>query len=211
MDIVCIIDIKNMQEEYSAALEFIKVINEIQSNQSAELKNMILEIVNKISISVGTIQNRCAPRYFEEPISLSGRGNLSSQSIQKRHSFTEKDVYALRGKDMQLKFHVRVHLITENCSDGVQEDELNHLQYLALFLKKISCFFPSEEKKYVSVFIVPLTGSEYPFCDQNDNIDYTTYTYISKYLRLLSKRYTGVIYGVKEEKSRPVVKSLDFG
>lgn len=210
MDTVCIIDIKNMQEEYSTALEFIKVINEIQSNRSVELKNVILEIVNKISISVGTIQNRCAPRYFEEPISLSGRGNFSSQSIQKRHSFTEKDVYALQGKDTQLKFHVRVHLITENCSDGVQEDELNHLQYLALFLKRISCFFPSEEKRYVSVFIVPLTGSEYPFCDQNGNIDYTTYTYISKYLRLLSKRYTGVIYGVKEEKSRPVVKSLDF-
>ena len=210
MDTVYIFDIKNRQEEYSAVLEFIRGVRETQPGKSAERRSVIEKIAKKISISVGTTINNIAKVYYEQPIQSSGEENITSEGIQGRHLFCDKDLYALPGKNAHIKFHIRVHLIVENNSGGVSEAELIHLQYLALLLKKMSYYFPIEELKYVSVFIVPLTGESYPFCDQNNNIDYTTYTYVSKYLRLLSKQYRGIIYGVKEKQREPYVRSLNF-
>lgn len=132
----------------------------------------------------------------------------------------------LKNKLIMIRFHIRVHFAENNCLGILTERELIHLQYLAMFLKKANSYFlfdsqdvnigqePEEWnqflKKVLTVFIVPLTHPEYPFSNRKGIIDYSTYVYVSQHLRLLSKRYTGVIYGVDEEANYPVVTSLDF-
>ena len=153
MDTVYIFDIKNRQEEYSAVLEFIRGVRETQPGKSAERRSVIEKIAKKISISVGTTINNIDERiYYEQPSTVIRRRNITSEGIQGRHLFCDKDLYALPGKNAHIKFHIRVHLIVENNSGGVSEAELIHLQYLALLLKKMSYYFPIEELKYVSCF-----------------------------------------------------------
>lgn len=222
---IYIMDLKNCQEEYAAALDFIKSIEDRRNGTFEERQQKMIMTAKIISVSVGEVKNNCAPRYFEEPISVSERGEISAESIQNKHKFTERDSDILKRKPEKVRFHIRVHLTEHSCIGMPEEREIIHLQYLSMLLKRVSQIFLVEKnnaniehrnkweeelKKRLTVFIVPLTSSEYPFSNQGGQIDYSTYVYVSEHLRLLSKRYTGVIYGVDVEMEHPVVKSLDF-
>lgn len=226
---IYILDLKNRQEEYAAALDFIKAIKDEKKRTIEERQQIMIKIAEKISIFAAEIKNDFSARYLEEPISISERGNVSVGSVQNKHKFTESDTYILERKSEVIRFHIRVHLSEQRCFEKTEESEIIHLQYLAMLLKRVSHYFlldteiirveqnikMEEElnrqlKKHLTVFIVPLTSSEYPFSDYNGQIDYYTYICASRYLRLLSKRYTGVIYGVDEVMGSPVVTSLDF-
>ena len=222
---IYIMDLKNRQEEYAAALDFIKSIEDRRNGTIVERQQKMIKIAKRISVSVGEVKNDCSPRYFEEPISVPKKGGIFAESVQNKHKFAEKDSNALNGKMEMVKFHIRVHLTEYGCSGMPEEREIIHLQYLSMLLKRVSQIFlvdkkeanveqknNSEEelKKHLTVFIVPLTSPDYPFSDRDGQIDYFTYVYVSEHLRLLSKRYTGVIYGVDLEMERPIVTSLDF-
>jgi len=215
-------DLENRQEEYAAALEFIKSIENERNETFEERQQRMIKIAKSINVLVGEVKNNCSPRYFEEPISVSGRGGVFTESIQNKHKFAERESDISKEKSEEIKIHIRVHLIEHAC---LGMPEIVHLQYLAMLLKRVSQLFfngkknanieqgnkwENELKKHLTVFIVPLTSSEYPFSNQEGQIDYSTYVYVSEYLRLLSKRYTGVIYGVDVEMEHPVVTSLDF-
>lgn len=223
---IYIIDLKNCQKDYTAALDFIRVIEDKLSGTIEERQQIMMRMAGEVSVSVGDVKNNFSPRYLEEPISISGRGKSTNECIQNRHKFTEKDSYILNSKSIMIRFHIRVHFAENNGLEILTERELIHLQYLAMFLKKVNSYFLldsqdeniSQEqvegnrflKNFLTVFIVPLTSPDYPFSNRNGMIDFSTYVYVSQHLRLLSKRYTGVIYGVDEEVNYPVVTSLDF-
>ena len=230
MDKIYIINLKNNEEDYANALEFIKII-ECERNSKIEVKKKILDrILNKIIVQVGDVQRGISPRYLEQPVSVSGRGDISAEVIRNIHHFCGKDLIALNEENRKGRYQIRVYF-EYDCNSAIKESELIRLQYLAMFLKRVGWYFVSGEvlkradvyeetkviedlvekelKKHLTVFIVPGTGL-YPFKNENDQIDFSTYTHVSRYLRLLSKRYTGVIYGVDEELGQPVVTSLDF-
>lgn len=220
-----IMDLENCQEKYAAALDFIKAIEDGKNGTIAERQHKLLEAAELISVSVALVKSNCSPRYFEEPMSMPARGGVSVESIQNKHEFTERDTYIVRRTPEKVKFHIRVHLAGHGHLDKPEEKDIIHLQYLAMLLKRASQFWgvdkketdieqkntwEDELKKHLTVFIVPLTSSEYPFKNQNGQIDYSTYRYVSQHLRLLSKRYTGVIYGVDTDNNSPSVTSLEF-
>lgn len=222
---ICIMDLKNFQEEYAAALDFIKAIEDMKNGTIAERQQKLIKTAEIISVSVAVVKNNCSPRYFEEPISIPARGGIPTESIQNKHRFTERDVNILGREPEIVKFHIRVHLAEHESLDKPKEKEIINLQYLAMLLKRASQFWgvdkkeddikqrntwDDELKRHLTVFIVPLTSSEYPFKNRNGRIDDFTYEYVSQHLRLLSKRYTGVIYGVDIENNRPIVTSLNF-
>lgn len=224
---IYIMDLKNCQEEYAIALDFIKSAVDGKNGTIGERRNRMIKAAKSICVSVGEVINNCSPRYFEEPISVPQRGGVSADCVQNKHKFTESDsIKLLNRKVEKVRFHIRIHL-TEHGNLGMPlEREIINLQYLSMLLKRVSQIFlfdkkdenvaqirtrKEELKSYLTVFIVPLTASEYPFSNQYGQVDYSTYRYVSEYLRLLSKRYTGVIYGVNEEMERSiVVTSLDF-
>lgn len=229
MSTIYVMDLKNRQEEYAAALDFIKAIEDEKNGTIEERRQTMISMAEKIFVSVGEVKNNFSARYLEEPISMSERGNNSAECVQNKHRFAERDSYILKRKPKRIRYHIRVHFIESSCLKMVQESDLIYLQYLAMFLKRVSPYFlfdveaakikqeqeKEEElnrqlKKYLTVFIVPLTSSNYPFSDQSGQIDYSTYASVSQYLRLLSKRYTGVIFGVDEVMGHPLVTSLDF-
>lgn len=222
---IYIMDLKNRQEEYAVALDFIKSIEDGKSGTIKERQQRMMKAAKSISVFAGEVKNNFSPRYFEEPIRVSERGNIPAESIRNRHKFTEKDTDILKSKAGRVKFHIRVHLTAHSSLGRPEEREIIHLQYLSMLLKRVGQIvlanrkdenvdqrnqWEEELKKYLTVFIVPLTASEYPFSNQSGQIDYSTYIYVSEHLRLLSKRYTGIIYGVDSEMECPVVTSLDF-
>ncbi|MDE7424686.1 MAG: hypothetical protein K2N51_13530 [Lachnospiraceae bacterium] len=234
MDKLCILNLKNRQEEYAAALDFIKAVEEEKSGTVDERKKILLEMVKKISISLGNVQKDISVRYLEQPMKVTGRGKNHAESIQNMHNFGVKDTVILERKNQNIRYQIRIHFNRSMDFDTIEESELMYLQYLAMFLKRVSGFFIYDEKpeltetlqrqiqtsncnlaeqelkKHLTVFIVPTTGDIYPYENQNGKIDYNTYISVSRYLRLLSKQYTGVIYGVDESSNQPVVTSLDF-
>jgi len=229
MGIICIMDLKNRQDEYAAALAFIKALEMEGKENVQERRQVMRKMAEKISVSVGEVKSQFSARYLEEPMSISKRGIRFLDSVQNKHSFSENDGYLRRDKKEPIRYHVRIHFSQDGHTENLEGDELIHLQYLAMFLKQASRYIlpvletgnddqkQSQEEKLskilknqLSVFIVPLTGSEYPFLDGEGRIDYSTYVYVSRYLRLLSKRYTGVIYGLDEIGGKPTVTSLDF-
>lgn len=97
-------------------------------------------------------------------------------------------------------YHLRVHF-PEN------EDCIINLQYLALLLISLERkkFFESKIRKRLTVFLVPFSENYYPFNSNND-----LYKLASTYLRLMAKKYNGVIYGVTLNKDHSVVSAIDF-
>lgn len=234
MDILCILNLKNRQEEYAAALDFIKAVEEEKSGAVNKRKKILLEMAEKVSISLGNVQKGISARYLEQPMQVTGRGKNRAEGVQNIHSFGEKDTIILERKSQNIRYQIRINLKSSKDFDTIEESELMYLQYLAMFLKKVSQYFicegksenaellqehnqksydnlvEQELKRHLTVFIVPITGNIYPFMNQNGQIDYNTYISVSRYLRLLSKQYTGVIYGVDESSNQPIVTSLDF-
>ena len=100
-----------------------------------------------------------------------------------------------------LHFHIRIHPQIEKHS---RTDYLSNLQYLALFLQRMKQIGQITIFKRLSIFIVPLSGNYYPFSGDDGIIDFETCKVVSHYLRLLSKEYTGIIYGVQQKGNEAV-------
>lgn len=231
MSTLYVLDLKNRQEEYSAALEFIKAIEVSKTGEVDGRKRALLKSAERIAISVGNVAKTISPRYFEAPISAPDRGSNSVDCFNNRHKFCEQDTRILDRGEHDIRYHLRIHFGNNN-SNSFKESELLHLQYLAMLLKQASIYLEERKsreenglgnsetleensvdndlKKALTVFMVPITGDKYPFKNQEGNVDYKTYSYVSLHLRLLSKRYTGVIYGVDESFGEPKVTSLNF-
>ncbi|MCH5264761.1 MAG: hypothetical protein J1F02_02600 [Lachnospiraceae bacterium] len=207
MNTICIIELKNQQEDYAKCLDFIKTVEcETTHNRMEQLAQIVL----KLPIQIGYTQAGFSPRYIEEPIDMSERGKRANVSVQDKHSFADSDKHKLLSKKNSITYHLRIHFNGQD--DYGIGGEIINLQYLAMLLKYVEPITFKKEgiKRRLTVFMVPLTGTKFPFEDVHGNIDYDTYDFTSQYLRLLSKRYTGVIYGVKQSASGPVVTSLDF-
>lgn len=223
--IIYVLDVKNCQEEYAAALEFVKAVEDKSLGSLRERKDILVEMADRISIHVGSLSSNSSPRYLEQPLDTPAG---EKPVVQGSRLFKEEDAEILKKTDSKIRYQLRIHFKQGSSPDILEESELLHLQYLAMFLKRISLYFIPEDvakkgdpekqdkwaaeelTKHLSVFLVPVTKEKYPFKNLDNKIDYSTYTYMSRYLRLLSKRYTGVIYGVDEISGNPVVTSLDF-
>ncbi len=210
MNVVCIINIKNEQNYYAKCLDCIKIIE----GKNARVKHdthLLDEAVKDMHIQIGYMQGDFAPRYLEEPMEKFNKGFKTNGSIQNRHFLTNGDKELLLNTENNIVYHIRIHLNAETRYDTY--DDIIHLQYLAMLLMYLEPMLFAEKKvrKRLTVFVIPKTGREFPFEDGYGAIDYVTYDFISQYLRLLSKRYTGVIYGVTENRAgKPTVTSLNF-
>lgn len=207
---VCIIDITNKQESYAACLELIKCIEKGTEEKLSDL------LEDKLEVRIGKLANKIAVRYIEQPISYSERNAKKSGEVQDVIEDIEiVSIDMLQNTvffDSDTYYHIRIHLSERNINEEIQKREFVNFQYLALLLIYLERIFFSKKilAKTLSVFVVPVTGKKYPFEDQDGNIDIKTYTMVSKYLRLLSNQYKGIIYGVTRKKGNIVVASLDF-
>lgn len=219
-DKIIYFDLKNSQKEYAAALKFIKILEDRYGIKEDDFTKELLEIKKRIKICTGELERDISPRYYEQPLDLSGKGSRIGEIVKNKHELQTSDFNNLSWY-RNIRYYVRIHFGQNYDMEMINESELIHLQYLAMFLKQAGMYFKKskktgesnedEIKKYLTVFLLPMTASQYPFQNKNGEIDYSVYVYASRYLRLLSKRYTGVIYGVDESSARQlVVTSLDF-
>lgn len=169
----------------------------------------IRSIVNDSQIFGGVApREKLAKRYFEVPLrSL----NSESEPLVKQ----TKKLMMDRIQDKILDYaetniyHLRVHL-SHDLAGGIQN--LMELRYLALLLQRLRHLIDEKyaAKSRISIFIVPTSAPEYPFKDQEGAVDTKTYQMVSTYLRLISKAYTGTVYGVVDQNGTSVVKALNF-
>ena len=213
---IYVFEINNRQSDYVTCLQFIEILENYVMNKKEKM-DKLLNLCNMINVYVGESEKNSGDKYLEMPLKkiVHKMNNLTKENKEeiKEISF-EKE--RLRKDNLELylnheelvQYHLRINMYDIEAEAG---KDLVDLQYLALFLKKLEFdgFFDHEDRK-VSVFIIPNTNNDYPFEDQEGNVDYETYKVVSQYLRLLSKRYTGIIYGVTKSKGELDIKALDF-
>lgn len=205
-----VFELQNKQDHYAQCLEFIEIMEGFKTDTEKESQlASIKSIVEKIRIFGGIApKNKLAKRYFEVPLRDS---NLESMPLVKK----TKRLEAERIQDTILNYadtnmyHLRVHLSYDQAGE-IQD--LMELRYLALLLQRLRRLI---NEKYaagsrISVFIVPGSAPEYPFQNQEGAVDTRTYQTVSMYLRLISKAYTGTVYGVGRQTDNSMVQALDF-
>lgn len=216
---ICIFDIDNVQADYALCLQFIKT-NENKEISADEKWQLLRRLKDLLNITAGDINAGVAIRYLESPL-LSTSENIQSGIFQKTavmnaHKFGEKDLHDVIYAGKNISYHIRVHLDKSKESGKIEPGEFINLQYLALLIKNLDKQTKDDMQHYMkrrlSVFIVPFTGDTYPFRDNGQNIDCDSYLLVSQYLRLLTKEYTGMIYGVVLEKDDKTasIKPLDY-
>ena len=198
---VLIFDIDNNQESYASCLEFIL---ELESGQpSLDLLRSFLE--DGLCVTACLAPKR-ALIYLEQPIIVDGKQEEPGIKCNARPLTIRnlRDETLLRLKE--LAYHVRVHF---DKNADTASASLPQFRYLALMLQRLEFLFKdrSESKKRLSIFLVPSTCSNYPFADTEGVVDHDTYNMASRFLRLLAKDYTGVIYGVPRSEN---VRVLNF-
>lgn len=207
---ICIFDINNSQEDYARCLEFIKTIEskELFFDDKSE---RISKLSKKMKISVGDMNKGGAYLYIEKPMSVTNTMQ-EPESIYHRCINEMRDVFDILEEDIERHYHLRVHFSNRLSVQNNAENEFVQLQYLALLLRYFEDydFIKGKIKRDITVFFVPSTGEEYPFLNQNNEIDTDTYALASQYLRLLTKKYNGVIYGAIKEKGEVTVTALEF-
>ena len=216
---IYIFDIDNIQRNYALCLQFIK-INEKKEFNANKKQQLLRKLKDLLKITVGDINTGVAIRYLESPMSSSSE-NMQSDNPQKTvvmnaHKFDETDLHDMIYTEKNKNYHIRVHLDKSEKSGKIEPKEFINLQYLALLIKSLDAQAKDEKSHYrkrrLSVFIVPFTGNTYPFQDARKNIDCDSYLLVSQYLRLLTKEYTGMIYGVtlKKKDKTVLIKPLDY-
>ncbi len=208
-----VFDINNSQEDYAMCLEFIKIY-EAKNKSIYEKINDLLEIVEKQKIVLREFEEKASYRWIEEPIQKRGQSYEEA-----RYAFEEKIhnsimlnkelLHVLLTDKRELHYHIRVHMEFEG--QKIKSGNLVHLQYLALLLKRLSCmgFFEEKIKKELSVFLVPSSNDKYPFLDSKGVFDDKIYNVASQYLRLIAKKYSGVIYCVENKKNHVRVHAIE--
>lgn len=203
-----IFDLQNTQAEYAYCLEFISILycrskQQVDSDRIERLR----QLAHMIHIS-GTRVPECAKNYYEEPLKVGTLEIPPTVNIAKKVEHIKPSI--LNEPPNSMHFHIRIHLGNDNSQIG----HLAELHYLALLIQRLDHILKldsvSNLNQQVSVFIVPHSAECYPFKDANKAVDLDTYQIVSSYLRLLSKNYTGIIYGVVPRKEGVAVRALDF-
>lgn len=215
-DILYIFDLQNTHEEYARCLEFIMILQGHSAiSDKQEQFNRICQLTKVISVA-GIWAPNCAKNYYEEPLKSSEFTNqpIITEAKKLKPEFIQMSILEMPPVSMQ--FHIRVHLSE---TKELQVSSLSNLHYLALLLQRLDHILALNQveknetnglKHRVSVFIVPFSQNYYPFKGSDEKVDIDTYHIVSSYLRLLSKRYTGIIYGVVQRDDSIAVRALDF-
>lgn len=211
---ILIFNIDNLQADYSKCLEFVSLIERYLNNKivlSKEDYSRFELLINKTNILYNERENNSSPNYIEQPMSRTipktNKEEIIPPLVQSSKEISADDIMELiinrKSKD-NLYYHIRIKIKNDS--------SIMNLQYLALLLQRLEYMFQGKSigLKRISVFIAPLSNDRYPFADSNDIIDYSSYTTVSRYLRLLSKDYTGVIYGVIKGDTSPQVRAIDY-
>lgn len=206
-EILYVFDLVNKQEQYAKCLEFISILHHTDVNMTNQQRlSRICNLADTLDISGGFAPN-LARNYYEQPLTSRGRTSFPIVSKVKRVESKNIQNSILLNDPSMLHFHIRIH---PQKTDSSQTSYLSNLQYLALFLQRLKQIGQTSILKRISVFIVPLSGKYYPFAGDDGIIDFETCKIVSHYLRLLSKEYTGIIYGVQQKGNECVVRALDF-
>lgn len=209
-----VFELENKQNDYAQCLEFIEILEGLKPEVEKEsLLGSIRSIAESILIFGGAApKDKLAKRYFEVPLYMKKEQRNSESALPIRPT---KFLEAKRIQNTILDYagsniyHLRVHLAYR--LDGEVQD-LMELRHLALLLQRLRGLI---NEKYaagsrISVFIVPASASEYPFRAFDGTVDTETYRAVSTYLRLISKAYTGTIYGVGSQADSSMVQPLNF-
>lgn len=205
-----VFNLQNKQDDYAQCLEFIEIMEGLKPDMEKELQlASIKSIVEKNQIFGGAApKEKLAKRYFEVPLRY-----LDPESTPLVKQTKKLEVERIQDRILNYAstsiYHLRVHLSYDSAGE-IQD--LMELRYLALLLQRLRGLI---NEKYaagsrISVFIVPASAPEYPFQNQEGMVDIKTYRVVSTYLRLISKAYTGTIYGVGSQTNHSMVQALDF-
>lgn len=210
-----VFNIKNTQEDYASCLHFMELLEGLCPDKNIMQQfDEVRSIVKAMSISGAALpDNVPAKRYFEEPIVYldhTGRKRSSQPLIESAKKLkvdrVQSNILKYVGKNI---YHIRIHF--DRTDDGMIKDLMN-LRYLALLLQRMEVLiddkFPANSR--ISVFAIPASGDSFPFHTQEKDIDVKTYKTVSSYLRLISKKYIGITFGVTTRNDRTVVQSLNF-
>lgn len=208
-------EIWNRQKDYALCLEIVRFFETIGTEQ----KNIaqIESFLKNLHICIYNMETAIAPRYFEEPIfkrdnktgaEYPTEGLKNGQRLNMDDNKRKEQIQKLLDNQENLYYHIRIHTKPDKSWDR----EIVDFQYLALLLHRVSKWKRRNNKKTIdklTVFLVPPNKRKYPFKDEGGMIDEKIYDSASHYLRLLSKQYTGVIYGVTGTMKAQVLP-LDF-
>lgn len=194
-------EINNIQEDYAKCLEFIKICEDIAINPEEKKKLLLSIMENTFVVKINFNSSNAAYNYLEQPMIYKGKvlEPEAKLAVEINESNISELLYNIRRK-MIVHYHVRVHF-------SESEDDIINLQYLSLLLISLDekGFFENIGRKRLTVFLVPFSESYFPF-KKNDDL----YKLSSTYLRLMAKKYSGVIYGVNISKNNLVVSAIDF-
>ena len=191
---ILFIEFENACEEYYKCIEYMDRI------LSSEFPERLFEAAaHNLKTSVKQYRgSNIVPAKIEEPLdnerissSITDVKNVDSSCFDKIH------------------FHIRIIL-----TQGVREQQMMQLHYLALVLERYS---PLISENRLSVFIMPNTGvKSYPYYDSttSDGDLLTYYNDVSSYLRtVIQDDKFGVIYTVsrtKSDKTVNIIQALDY-
>lgn len=204
--ILYVFNLQNTQAEYAQSLEFISIlqrrsVQKIDSDRVGRLR----QLVSTIRVS-GIRVPECAKNYYEEPLKTD-RAEIPPVANMAREIKSGAIKFSILDESpASTHFHIRVHL--ENGDSQVVH--LEELHYLALLLQRLNHILGANFSRQVSVFIVPSSAEQYPFRAADGTVDLDIYQTVSSYLRLLSKSYTGIIYGAVLRQGKIAVRALDF-
>lgn len=203
--LIFVLDIKNTQRDYALCLEFIKTIEKRRLN--GDDQELLLNIGKQIKIFSGFVNKTGSPKYFEQPIQkrINKETTEVESQIEEKHIFCTQDLQDIKNNRGEVRYHLRIK-INSNKADYI------NLQYLALLMKRVDSlgFFEKSTQNKLTAFIKPCSGDVYPFYDSYIDFDQDTYMLVSQYLRLLAKKYNGVIFGALLEKNKVSITALDF-
>lgn len=194
-------EINNVQEDYAKCLEFIRIYENDKINFE-EKKRLLLRIADNttFTVKVNNHSMNVAYNYLEQPITY--KGKIIEPETKSAVTVNELNIDKLIYNKSLFSphYHVRIHFLED-------EDSIINLQYLALMLIALDGkdFFENKTRKKLTAFLVPFSENYYPFKENNE-----LFKLASTYLRLMAKKYNGVIYGVDLNKNSPVVSAINF-
>lgn len=208
-----IFNIQNKQEDYAICLEFIKYY-EKKNISIFEKIEKLTEIIQNREVCLRNFDERASYRWIEEPIQKRGQSIIEAEKNFRNNLHNSKKldkavISALLNNNRNLHYHLRIHMEFE--SGEIQPGNLVHFQYLVLLLKRLSSigFFNKKLEKELSVFLVPSSADTYPFLDKNGMFDTKSYNVVSQYLRMVTKRFNGVIFCAHKKGDRIGVHALE--
>lgn len=205
-----VFELQNTQDDYAQCLEFIEIMEGFKPDMTKEDRLASIKSIVKNGQIFGGVapKEKLAKRYFEVPLRYLDPDSKPLVKQTKRLEVRRIQDKILNYADTNI-YHLRIHLAYDSAG-GIRD--LMELRYLALLLQRLHHLI---NEKYaagsrISVFIVPTSAPEYPFKNQKGTVDTKTYRMVSTYLRLISKAYTGTVYGVSGQTDSSMVRALDF-